>query len=71
MIPTYFFIKMRNNRIRRENIDDKYDMNLDVDLDERSLKFVPGDTKKLKKNIINRERTKMKIKELEKELYGY
>lgn len=71
LIPTYFYFKMKSNKIRRETIDNKYDMNLDVDLDERSFDFIPGDSKALKKTIIKREKTKLKIKELEQELYGY
>lgn len=71
LIPTFFFFRMRSNRKKRESIDSKYLTDESVDLDERSLKFIPGDSEGLKKDVIRRERTKQKIKDLEKELYGY
>lgn len=71
IIPTFFYLRMRRNRKKRQTIDEKYLTDETTDLDERSLHFYPGDSKGLRKAVINRERTKLKIRELERELYGY
>jgi hypothetical protein len=71
LIPGFFFIKMRSQRARRESIDAQFLLDENVDLDERSLDFIPGDSEALRKEIIQRERRKLEIKELEKEFYGY
>lgn len=71
VIPAFFYVRLRRNQAKRQTIDQKYLTDKSVDLDERSLHFFPGDSKGLRKVIIDRERTKLKIRQLEKELYGY
>lgn len=70
-IPAFFFFRMRSNRFKREAVDAKYKVDDSVDLDERSLRLFPGNAKEMRRVAIDRERTKAKIRELEKELYGF
>ena len=70
-IPAFFYFKMRSNWKKRKAIDQKYGINEEMDLDERSLQFIPYDRDALRKELLAKHKNEQQIKKLEKEIYGY
>lgn len=62
---------MKSNWAKRKAIDEKYGISEKTDLDERSLQFLPYDREALRKELLEKHSREKKIKELEKEIYGY
>ena len=69
IIPTFFFIRTQKSRKNREELDKKYGIHKDMDLDDRSLRFSPNDTAALRTEILKKEKKGQQIKKLRESLF--